>query len=427
MAFSKNRRRIGNLIDTVYRWPENALHYLRGKAEALLDAAYSAGGRTPLRVANTDVRHIASTLSALLEDFSAELAPASADERELAERIRAQTKAANRNNVTRTEAYRQVYERHPELHWAFLAHMVSRNGGWNMTDLKGELLPRLLGADEGESVFLFLERCNALIFQDAYPQLLLYGESVKRRKNLFHLLPLFHVSRFMKPFWDHFWQRRDSVMLTIALIVNEQHYIEHRVVRSKWYHDHVLGTIFFRAQSWLRLNQIVLPYAPHPERSARSRSVHPKLAGLILKDFSDLEERIGAGKTLYGILFGIPEVHAGALRFASRIKHTASRADYWPHLFAKTGKTPAGIRYAQKLQGNRLKTGAAPLYSPELAHAWTDHTMDPPDRFDWFRDLGPVRHFATVRPPLSFGMTDEYCSGLNTIELAVLAKEMVPH
>ena len=69
--------------------------------------------------------------------------------------------------------------------------MVSRNGGWNMTDLKGGLLSRLLTKKEVESFFTFLERGNWLIFQDAYPQFLVYEESKKRGKNLFYLLSSF--------------------------------------------------------------------------------------------------------------------------------------------------------------------------------------------------------------------------------------------
>ncbi|WCK52537.1 DUF2515 family protein [Aneurinibacillus sp. Ricciae_BoGa-3] len=86
----------------------------------------------------------------------------------------------NVNNITRTISYYDFYCRHPEIHWAFLGHMVSRNGGWNMTDLKGELLSRLLTEQEQKHFFHFLERGNWLIFQDVFPQFLLYEESLKR-------------------------------------------------------------------------------------------------------------------------------------------------------------------------------------------------------------------------------------------------------
>jgi hypothetical protein len=65
------------------------------------------------------------------------------DADDLVAEIRHQTAVHNRNNLTRTKAYLDFYREHPELEWAFLAHMVSRNSGWNMTDLHGEWLPRL--------------------------------------------------------------------------------------------------------------------------------------------------------------------------------------------------------------------------------------------------------------------------------------------
>lgn len=51
-------------------------------------------------------------------------------------------------------AYYDYYLRYPEIHWAFLGHMVSRNGGWNMTDLKGDLLSRLLSEKEHQKTVL---------------------------------------------------------------------------------------------------------------------------------------------------------------------------------------------------------------------------------------------------------------------------------
>ncbi len=87
--------------------------------------------------------------------------------------------------MTRTRAYYQFYKRYPEIHWALLGHMVSRNGGWNMTDLKGDLYTKLLSEKDQFTFFSFLERGNWLIFQDVYPQFLLYEQSVKKSKNLF--------------------------------------------------------------------------------------------------------------------------------------------------------------------------------------------------------------------------------------------------
>ncbi|MGR5913912.1 DUF2515 family protein [Bacillus pacificus] len=54
--------------------------------------------------------------------------------------------------------------------------MVSRNGGWNMTDLKGIYI-RNCYLRRSIYFLFFLERSNWLIFQDVYPQFLLYEQS----------------------------------------------------------------------------------------------------------------------------------------------------------------------------------------------------------------------------------------------------------
>ena len=36
------------------------------------------------------------------------------------------------------------FRKYPEIKWALLAGLVSRNAGWNMCDLEGEWLPHIL-------------------------------------------------------------------------------------------------------------------------------------------------------------------------------------------------------------------------------------------------------------------------------------------
>jgi len=331
-------------------------------------------------------------------------------------RILRETRERNRNNATRTAAYRGFYERRPEVHWAFLAHMVSRNGGWNMTDLRGDLLPRLLSAATRRHMFDMLEDANAFIFGDAYPQLLLYEESLRAGRPLFSLLPAFGVSRFMRPVWERFWETRDSALLTVALIVNEQHYIEGRVVQNPEVQRRVLGTLPFQAQAALQLNQVFFPY------EQRGPSGRRRLAGLILTDFGSLKERIDVGKRLYGILFGIPSVRDGAERFAAAQPHTGSRADYWPELFAAVRDRPPEASYAERLDGETLRPGAPRFYSPRLLDAWNDRPLREPERYDWLRDPKRACAYLTdAAPPFPFEMSAEYCYGLNKVELAVLA------
>ncbi|GFN31970.1 DUF2515 domain-containing protein [Paenibacillus xylaniclasticus] len=338
------------------------------------------------------------------------------EDRALIAHIQEETLRLNRNNVTRTAAYYALYERCPELHWALLAHLVSRNGGWNMTDLKGEWLPRLLSESKRTDVFRFLERANRLIFGDAYPQLLLYEHSVRLRRPLFHLLPALGVTRFMLPVWEQFWQSRDSAILTVALIVNEQHFIEQRVVANPFYRKRVIDTLFFGMQSLLQLNAVLLPYARGREPGQM------KLAGLIIERFSSLRERIEFGKRLYAVLFGVPAVAAGVRSFAATVRHTGSRADYAPQLFTRIRHGLPEKPYNERLKGGQLKPGAVPPYSPELSAAWPDTPGDPPEPGDWFVGAAAVApYFAQLPLPSTFEMTNEYGFLLDKLELAAAA------
>lgn len=348
----------------------------------------------------------------------------SSEERQLVEHIRAQTTLENRNNVTRTMAYLKCYQAHPELHWALLAHLVSRNGGWSMTDLRGELLPYLIDNELAEHLFAFLERANALIFQDAYPQLLLYGESVQRQKNLSHLLPYLHISMWMTPVWDQFWANRDSALLTIALIVNEQNYIEGRVVQHEFFQQNVLNNLLFKSQAWLQLNQVGFPFFPLHQSAGAPQL---RLAGLILENFANLTERIEFGKSLYALLFGVPEVLHGALRFAEMTPHTGSRADYWPHLFSpiQQEKASPDMKYQERLDGCCfLKEGSLPFYSPALSMAWPDRPVLPAEPGDWFHQASePLTHMKPITVPEICDLTEAMCEGLHRIELAVKAAQ----
>ncbi|MEM5625540.1 DUF2515 family protein [Bacillus wiedmannii] len=78
--------------------------------------------------------------------------------------IKIQTEQLNKNNVTRTRAYYQFYIQYPEIHWALLGHMVSRNGGWNMTDLKGDLYTKILSEKEQITFFSFFRKRELAYF-----------------------------------------------------------------------------------------------------------------------------------------------------------------------------------------------------------------------------------------------------------------------
>lgn len=335
-------------------------------------------------------------------------------EKGILERIRWNTRELNLNNVTRTMAYFDFYQKHPEIHWAFLGHMVSRNGGWNMTDLKGDFLTRFLTNKERNAYFTFLERGNWLIFQDAYPQLLLYGESLKRNKPLFFLLPHLNVSSFMETIWNYFWRKRDSYILTLGLIINEQNYIEKRVIQNPIYQKDVLDTLEFKLQDYLSFNHILFPY--------RKKS----LAGQTVHQFQSLHERILIGKRLYAVLFQKKEWLNQFVQWAKAHRHTGSRKDYWPHIFNNVNEGVPGIPYQLRLNACKLRWGAKKIYSPDLLSAWKNVHHQEAEMGDWFHDWQVADYLSELNETHINGEIEyEYCKTLERLELAALAKKVI--
>jgi hypothetical protein len=338
----------------------------------------------------------------------------------LIRQIKERTRQLNINNVTRTMAYYEYYRCHPEIQWAFLGHMVSRNGGWNMTDLKGELLSRLLSASEQNDFFQFLERGNWLIFQDVYPQFLLYEESLKRETNLFYLLPFLHVSVFMEVMWNHFWLASDRYLLAMGLIINEQSYLEKRVIQNPHYQKTVLKTIEFKLQDLLRLNQILFP-------CYRETNKDPYLLGQTLHHFGSLHERILLGKRLYSLLFNRTDILQGVMNWAANHPHTGSRKDYWPHLFNDVNETMPGTPYKRRTDDGQLIPGANRLFSPKLQHAWKNVDHKEAEIGDWFEDWKIITYLINVEENVDGEIYHEYCKTLEKLELAVIAQTAISH
>ncbi|MGZ9586172.1 DUF2515 family protein [Paenibacillus marinisediminis] len=334
-------------------------------------------------------------------------------EQELLNKISRMTQEHNLNNVTRTKAYLEFYLRHPEIHWAFLGHMVSRNGGWNMTDLRGEFLTKLLSRKEQESFFHFLERGNWLIFQDIYPQFLLYSESLKQNRPMFYLLPQLGVSMFMETVWNYFWRVRDAYILCIALVINEQSYLEQRVVQNPHYQKEIFNKIEFQLQNWLPINQIVFP------------SEGNNLKGQILQQFQSLSERIIFGKRLYAVLFKNMDFHKQALHWAKCHPHTGSRKDYWPHLFNDVNEGVPGITLPLRLKSCRLRKGASRIYSPKLEFAWKNVNQPEAEPGDWFHDVNVVDYLEDDLEMMEGEIKNEYCKTLVLLEVATHAKKTI--
>jgi len=358
---------------------------------------------------------------------------ATKEDRAIVERIKWETRVANASNVTRAEAYRTLYFRHPELHWALLAHMITRNTGYDMTDLQGELLPRLFDLETRSRLFHELEQRESKLFQDAYPQLLLYEAGRREGRELTYLLPAFGISCFMESVWHHFWQRLDAAVLTTAMIVNMQHRAQQQSAintakETKW--------TGYRAE-YRAGEQIIFPF-----RAPQDGEM--KLAGIIFerKDAEDGRERIEIHKRLYMLLFGQQEVKEGVHAFVRGVPHTGSRADYAPHLFTSRKLEEPKRRYKQKLNGCKLIQGRKPFYSPLLEAAQSQAMLQLQDEWrnqpeeqqegvyeaDWFDckadKVAEIADSFVSLPPMPLSeITQEHCAALRRIELAVQQAE----
>lgn len=314
--------------------------------------------------------------------------------------IKESTNFYKKNNVTRTKAYLEVYHRNPELHWAFLAHMVSRNAGWNMTDLKGQSINQLLSYNQKAVFFRFLEKANYLIFEDAFPQLLLYEKSKEDKTDYFHLLPHFGVSFFMLPVWQQFFddQKKNVEMLTVSLIINEQHFLETHVMQNAFFKKNVLQSLTFQLQERLGFTHILFPHL-----SADGI----QLAGLTVQQFSSLSSRIEIGKNLYVQLF--KGILNGAQSYADTKNHTGSRADYFPDIFSS-------------------KLELTKIWSPLLTSVWEDVQHPKLNRIDWFKANSCIeQYFSLPANVKTDNMTVKHL--LNIIKLSGLTElqQLIPY
>lgn len=338
------------------------------------------------------------------------------EEKYLLYQIQILTMEWNKNNVTRTTAYLDFYRHHPEIHWAFLGHMVSRNGGWNMTDLKGELLSGIFSNKQKRAFFTFLERGNWLIFQDAFPQFLLYRESIKRKKPLFHLFPHLNISIFMEIIWRYFWENGHTDILTIALIINEQNYLEKRVVQNPLFKNEVFNKLQFKLQDVLSFNHILFPYI-------KNGKLH--LAGQTLHQFHSVHERIMLGKRLYDVLFKTQSILKGAEMWAASHPHTGSRKDYWPSIFNNVHEGLPGKNYQLRLKACELKEGARRIYSPKLEYVWKNVRQVEAEKGDWYDGLYVLDYFLELNETINGEIQNEYCKTLERLELAAFAKKAI--
>ncbi len=335
--------------------------------------------------------------------------------------IQIATASANQSNITRTQAYLQCYEAYPELHWALLAHMVSRNGGWNMSDLKGGLMADLTNNSLRDDIYRMLERCNALIFQDAYPQLQLYIHSKRQGCSYFHLLPKFHVSSFMSSFWNNFWIDRNSALLAVGLIINEQTYIEGRVVQHSYFQKNVFQKSEYKLHHLAHVNQILFPLNKTCSTDIDDKKPTPSsgLVGLVLENFGNIEERINLGKSLYGLLFGYMDVLERVTSYATSTTYQGSRSEYWPHLFTpdKEKALNSHLESSELLKHEWLPLGQR-IYSPDLKDVWFDMPYEPIPHYDWLKNKNVTQYISKPSRPILIEMSHDHRSAIQKTALA---------
>ncbi|KGP93099.1 hypothetical protein N780_12340 [Pontibacillus chungwhensis BH030062] len=237
------------------------------------------------------------------------------------------TEEGNKDNVSRTKCYQDFYMKNKEIHWAFLASMVSRNAGWNMTDLNVHPMKDLLSRDVRQQLFATFERANWLIFSDAYPQLLLYKRSIEKGEPLFRHLSTLNVSRFMIKEWESFWHTNDKERLVKALIINEQNVIEKPVIQHPFFKKRVFHRVPYLSQDFFHLSAVLFPTSTG------------KLYGASVHDFTNISKRIALGKKLYQLLFH-PQFYPFFHQFAVQTEPIGSRTEYEQYFLLPVAKTP---------------------------------------------------------------------------------------
>ncbi|WP_047985281.1 DUF2515 family protein [Ornithinibacillus californiensis] len=241
------------------------------------------------------------------------------NERDYLHYIINETRKHNIDNISRTKAYQNFYIKHQEIKWSLLASVVSRNAGWNMTDLTLPPYKKMLGDNERNNLFMTYERANWLIFSDAYPQLLVYKLSLKYDVPFRELLEELQISTFMIREWEIFRKKRDKNRLMIALIINEQNVIHNPVIRQPYFKKKVFFSFPYILQNQFLINAVLLP-----TREGR-------LYGTFIQGFTNIDNRITIGKNLATQLFH-RDVYPAIMDFILHVEHTGSRIDYERYL-----------------------------------------------------------------------------------------------
>ena len=217
----------------------------------------------------------------------------------------------------------------------------------------------------------------------------------------------------METIWNHFWSNQETYILAIALIINEQSYLEKRVVQNPIYQKGVINKLEFLLQDLFSFNHILFPFGKR------------NLVGQTLHQFESLNERILLGKRLYDVLFKNKERLKQVLEWAKIQPHTGSRKDYWPHIFNNVNEGIPGFAYQTRLKACQLRPKARRIYSPVLENAWKNRSQSEAEKGDWFEDPLVVEYLLDDNEKIDGEIRNEYCKTLERLELAAIAKKAI--
>lgn len=225
----------------------------------------------------------------------------------------AELDARNRDNITRTASYLELYAytrtHPPELPWLLMAHVVSRNAGYSMSDLARRLAAPNVDpvlAPPMRMLFALLERGNFLIFHDAWHHVcaFLAGDA--------NALAPPRTPVFMCEAWQRFAAgASDERALVLDLVHNEQHLIERRAV----HHPDLLPG--------LRLLELI-------EASGRERAmIFPcSTAEIKVGGFAQLDRRIATGARIFDEVIADRTRRDAIFAWCAAHPHTGSREIY---------------------------------------------------------------------------------------------------
>jgi len=221
----------------------------------------------------------------------------------------------NQDNVSRTESYLELYALcrayGVELPWVLMAHLVSRNAGYLMTDLALDRAASFFTREALDELFLFLERANFLIFDDAWSHVV--HHALGRAP-----APGDRTPRFIREAWCRY-ETASSLGITpsleralvVDLVTNEQNLIESRVVHNPRFARARAMIAFFEQVD--AGGSVVLPLT-----RARIR----------VSAFAELDQRIEAGRRIFDEVLAEKAAREAIFAWAVAHPHTGSRAAY---------------------------------------------------------------------------------------------------